>query len=162
MRFVKNLNRRVVVVETALAGGLTFSVFAIVLLQVMMRYLFERPNPWSEELSRFCFIWLCMLGAALAVEFRSHFVFDHVFHKLAPRLQSLVRRCTAAFLAAAALGLILFGLELVDLTRSQRSAALDLPMSWVYASVPVAGLLMLLHVAAGLGTPADTRAKEDY
>ena len=56
MQFVRRLNRRMVALEKAVAGSLVLAVFAVVLLQVTMRYLFERPNPWSEELSRFCFI----------------------------------------------------------------------------------------------------------
>ena len=114
--------------------------------------VFQRPNPWSEELSRFGFIWLSMLGAALAVELRTHFVFDQLVARLRPKLKMLVRICSTAFVAAMAIGLIVFGLELVDLARSQRSPALNLPISWIYASVPVAGLLMLLHIAAALDT----------
>jgi TRAP-type C4-dicarboxylate transport system permease small subunit len=152
LRFLKRVNRRVVAVESLLAGSLVLTVFVVVLLQVVMRYLFERPNPWSEELSRFGFIWLSMLGAALAVELRTHFVFDQLVGRLRPKLQMLVRICSTAFIAAMAFGLVVLGLELVDLARSQRSPALNLRISWVYASVPVAGLLMLLHIAAALDT----------
>ena len=150
LQLLKRLNRRAVAVESLLAGSLVFTVFVVVLLQVVMRYVFQRPNPWSEELSRFGFIWLSMLGAALAVELRTHFVFDQLVGRLRPKLQMLVRICSTAFVAAMAIGLIVFGLELVDLARSQRSPALNLPISWIYASVPVAGLLMLLHIAAAL------------
>ncbi len=135
-----------------LAGSLVLTVFVVVLLQVVMRYLFQRPNPWSEELSRFGFIWLSMLGAALAVELRTHFVFDQLVGRLRPKLQTLVRICSTAFVVALAVGLIVFGLDLVVLASSQRSPALNLPISWVYASVPVAGLLMLLHISAALDT----------
>ena len=69
-----------------LAGSLVLTVFVVVLFQVVMRYLFERPNPWTEELSRFGFIWLSMLGAALAVELRTHFVFDQLVGRLRPKL----------------------------------------------------------------------------
>lgn len=150
LRFLKGLNRRAVAIEKLLAGSLVFTVFVVVLLQVVMRYVFQRPNPWSEELSRFGFIWLSMLGAALAVELRTHFVFDQLVAKLTPKIQMLVRVCSTAFVAAMAVGLIVFGVDLVDLARSQRSPALNLPISWIYASVPVAGLLMLLHITAAI------------
>lgn len=151
-QFLKRVNRRAVAIESMLAGSLVLTVFVVVLLQVVMRYLFQRPNPWSEELSRFGFIWLSMLGAALAVELRTHFVFDQLVGRLRPKLQTLVRICSTAFVVALAVGLIVFGLDLVVLASSQRSPALNLPISWVYASVPVAGLLMLLHISAALDT----------
>ncbi len=150
LRFLKSVNRRAVAVERLLAGSLVLTVFLVVLLQVIMRYLLQRPNPWTEELSRFGFIWVSMIGAALAVELRTHFVFDQLVGLLTPKLQKLARVCSTAFVAAMAVGLIVFGLQLVLLADSQRSAALNLPVSWIYASVPVAGLLMLLHIAAAL------------
>jgi TRAP-type C4-dicarboxylate transport system permease small subunit len=125
-----------------------------------MRYVFARPNPWTEELSRFGFIWLSMLGAALAVELGSHFVFDQLAGMLRPKLQMLIRLCSTALVAAMAIGLVVLGLELVFLASSQRSPALNLPISWIYASVPVAGLLMLLHIAAALDAVLGSRAED--
>lgn len=160
LRFLKSLNRRAVAIERLLAGSLVLSVFLVVLLQVVMRYVFQRPNPWSEELSRFGFIWLSMLGAALAVELRTHFVFDLLVARLSARLQLLVRICSTAFVAAMAVGMIVFGLELVYLASSQRSPALNLPVSWIYASVPTAGLLMLLHITAAIDTVLGREAED--
>jgi C4-dicarboxylate transporter DctQ subunit len=149
LRFLKSVNRRAVAVERLLAGSLVLAVFVVVLMQVVLRYLFERPNPWTS-----------MLGAALAVELRTHFVFDQLVGMLKPKLQMLARRCSTALVAALAVGLILFGFQLVDLASSQRSPALDLPVSWIYASVPVAGFLMLLHIAAALDTVVGSRAED--
>jgi TRAP-type C4-dicarboxylate transport system permease small subunit len=59
-----------------------------------------------------------------------------------------------------AVALIVLGVELVALASSQRSPALNLPVSWIYASVPVAGLLMLLHIAAGLDTALGNKAED--
>ena len=142
---------RLISYRKAVAGSLVLAVFAVVLLQVTMRYLFERPNPWSEELSRFCFIWLSMIGASLALESQSHFVFDLAVTTLPRRPRIWAHRCSTGIVAAAAFGFITLGFGLVHLAHGQRSAALGLPLAWVYASVPVAGILMLLHLAAGLG-----------
>lgn len=159
LRLLKSVNRRAVAVERLVAGSLVFAVFVVVLLQVVMRYVFARPNPWTEELSRFGFIWLSMLGAALAVELGTHFVFDQLVSLLRPKLQVLIRLCSTAFVAAMAIGLVVLGIELVMLASSQRSPALNLPISWIYASVPVTGLLMLLHIAAALDAVLGSRAE---
>jgi TRAP-type C4-dicarboxylate transport system permease small subunit len=157
LRFLKRVNRGAVAAERLLAGSLVFAVFAVVLLQVIMRYVFARPNPWTEELSRFGFIWLSMLGAALAAELGTHFVFDQLVSLLRPRLGMLIRLCSTALVAVMAIGLVVLGIDLVLLASTQRSPALNLPISWIYASVPVAGLLMLLHIAAALDTVLGSR-----
>ena len=176
MRYrLRTLNRTLVAIETWAAGGLVIAVAAVVLLQVLMRYLFAYPNPWSEEVSRFCFIWVSLLGASLAVEHRAHFRFDQVTKKLAPGAKRAVETGARAVVLIFALLLIATGIALMDLTAGERSAALGLPVALVYAAAPVSGALMVVHMLAGQdgggeasppavpeqGAPAEDRAAEE-
>ena len=146
---MKRLNRILVAAETYAAGALVIAVCAVVLLQVLMRYLFAEPNPWSEEVSRFAFIWVSLLGASLAVEHRAHFGFDQVTKKLAPRARRAVETFAGAVVLGFSLLLIATGIALMDLTMGERSAALNLPIALVYAAAPVSGMLMVIHLLAG-------------
>ena len=146
---MKRLNQVLVTLETYAAGALVITVCAVVLLQVLMRYLFATPNPWSEELSRFAFIWVSLLGASLAVEHRAHFGFDQVTRKLAPHPRRAVERCAWGVVLAFSLVLIATGIALMDLTLGERSPALNLPVALVYAAAPVSGTLMAIHLLAG-------------
>ena len=150
------INRVLVAVETRAAGALVITVAAVVLLQVLMRYLFATPNPWSEELSRFAFIWVSLLGASLAVEHRTHFGFDQVTKKLAPRVRRAVEGFAQAVVLGFALLLIATGIALMDLTLGERSAALNLPVALVYAAAPVSGALMVVHLLAGRAARDDS------
>ena len=125
------------------------TVSVVVLLQVLMRYLFAYPNPWSEEVSRFCFIWMSLLGASLAVEHRAHFGFDQLTKGLAPRAKSAVKTFANAVVLMFSLLLVATGIALMDLTLGERSSALNLPIALVYAAVPVSGVLMVIHMLAG-------------
>ena len=149
MRRLRALNRALVAFETWVAGALVVAVCVVVLLQVLMRYVFAHPNPWSEEVSRFCFIWLSMLGASLAVEHRTHFRFDRITAKLPPRAKRVVEASATGAVLALALLLVATGAALMHLTFGERSAALDLPVALVYAAAPVSGALMVVHLAAG-------------
>ena len=145
---MKRLNRILAALETAAAGSLVIAVCVVVLLQVLMRYLFAYPNPWSEELSRFCFIWASLLGASLAVEQRAHFGFDQVTKKLAPHTKRAVEAFARAVVLLFSVVLIATGIALMDLTQGERSAALNLPVALVYAAAPVSGVLMAIHLLA--------------
>lgn len=147
-RRLQSLNRRLVALETVAAGGLIGAVTLAVLLQVLMRYLFSYPNPWSEEISRFCFIWVSMLGASLAVEHRGHFGFNQVTKGLDPHLRSVVERFAAGVVLVFSLVLVATGIALMVLTSGERSSALNLPIALVYAAVPVSGALMIVHLLA--------------
>ena len=148
-RRFQTLNRVLVALETYTVGSLVITVCVVVLLQVLMRYLFAYPNPWSEEVSRFCFIWMSLLGASLAVEHRAHFGFDQVTKKLPPRAKRAVETFAGAVVLMFSLLLIGTGIALMDLTMGERSAALNLPVALVYAAVPVSGVLMVIHMLAG-------------
>ncbi len=149
MRRLRAVNRVLVALETYTVGGLVITVAVVVLLQVLMRYLFAYPNPWSEEVSRFCFIWMSLLGASLAVEHRAHFGFDQVTKGLPPRAKRAVERFSRAVVLMFALLLVATGIALMDLTMGERSPALNLPVALVYAAVPVSGALMVIHLLAG-------------
>ena len=153
MKRLRALNRILVSAETLAAGGLVVTVSVVVLLQVAMRYLFAYPNPWSEEVSRFCFIWVSMLGASLAVEHGAHFGFDQVTKGLATRARSVVGALANAVVLIFSLVLVGTGVALMALTMGERSSALNLPVAWVYAAVPVSGMLMVIHLIAGYTQP---------
>ena len=159
-RRLRALNRVLVALETYAAGGLVITVAVVVLLQVLMRYLVAQPNPWSEEVSRFAFIWVSLLGASLAVEHRAHFGFDQVTQKLAPRAQKAVETFAGGVVLVFALLLIATGIALMHLTMGERSAALNLPIALVYAAVPVSGVLMVIHLLAGRNE--NSAAKGDH
>ncbi|WP_419942968.1 TRAP transporter small permease [Candidatus Palauibacter sp.] len=148
-RRLRTLNRVLITLETYAVGVLVIAVCDVVLLQVLMRYLFAYPNPWSEEVSRFCFIWMSLLGASLAVAHRAHFRFDQVTARLAPRARKVVETFAGAVVLMFALLLIGAGIALMDLTMAERSAALNLPVALVYAAAPVSGALMVIHLLAG-------------
>ncbi|MYL06057.1 MAG: TRAP transporter small permease [Gemmatimonadales bacterium] len=150
-RRLRGFDRVLVTLETYAVGVLLIAVCDVVLLQVLMRYLFAYPNPWSEEVSRFCFIWLSLLGASLAVARRSHFRFDQVTGRLPPRVKKAVERFAAAVVLLFALVLLGTGIALMDLTMGERSASLNLPFALVYAAAPVSGALMVIHLLAGGG-----------
>lgn len=152
---LKALNRFLVSLETYAAGGLVVTVSVVVLLQVGMRYIFALPNPWSEEVSRFCFIWMSMLGASLAVEHRAHFGFNQAIKGLAPRAKSAVQTFATAVVLMFSLLLVATGVALMGLTMGERSSALNLPIALVYAAVPVSGALMVIHLLAGPTLPAE-------
>jgi len=149
IRRLRTLNRVLVKLETWALGFLLIAVCDVVLLQVLMRYLFAYPNPWSEEVSRFCFIWMSLLGASLAVAHRSHFRFDQVTERLPPRAKKAVETLAGAVVLLFALLLIGTGIALMDLTMGERSAALSLPLALVYAAAPVSGVLMAIHLLSG-------------
>lgn len=142
--------RPVRVLEGAIAT-LMVALVAVVFAQVALRYLTYQPLAWTEEVARYVFIWLSLLGAALGGRRGAHFAVDVLPRALPPAgqrvLGGLLRLGEAAFY-----GLLTWaGVRIVQVAHLQRSASIDIPMSLPYAAIPLAaGLLCLDSVARAL------------
>ena len=121
--------------------------------QVLSRYLFVVPAAWTEELARFLLIWIGMLGAAFAYRSGSHLGLDLLPAKLQGknkiRLSRLTHLVCMTFSAAV---LVIGGGSLVAMTweLKQYSAAMGLPIAFVYSIIPASGLFICLFAMLGV------------
>jgi len=117
-----------------------------VTLQIVSRYTALIPSwIWTEELSRFLFIWMVMLGAMIAVREGTHFVVD-VLPDLAPRPAAAMRIVANVFVLVFALVFVWWGVQFVRFGWVQTSELAELPMTFIFAAWPVAGLTWLLFL----------------
>ena len=137
------MTRATVWVFETLAWGLLAVIVALVVLQVVARYVLRISLPWPEGLARFLLIWLTFTGAVVGTWHHAHFRVD----VLAERLPAPARRgltLVLQLLTVGVLGLFVWqSLELARLTGFMQSTAMELSMAWVYAALPVGGALML-------------------
>lgn len=134
---------RLNVVQIAI-GALMVVLVAMVFAQVVLRYLTYQPLAWTEELSRFVFIWLSLAGAAEGARRGAHFAVEMLPHAL-PGAMGRGFRCLLRVLEAGAYGVIAYaGVRILEVVHAQRSITLDMPMSYAYAAIPVGGILMCL------------------
>ncbi len=126
---------------------------------VFTRYVVGAQASWSEELARFLLIWIGVLGAAYAAGQHLHLSIDilpaSLEGKPKKRLENVISLVIILFVITA---LIIGGSRLVYITYKlgQASAALQLPLSVVYAIVPLSGLLILYYKLDDLAKPAAT------
>ena len=129
-----------------LAGTILAAMTILVFLTVIYRYFLLAPISWGEEMARFLFIALSMLGASLAMKDRSHFAITI----LTARFSACVRAWLDFVVALGATALLAVvidkGWSLTLLNRNQISPALGVPMSIPYMAVPVGATLMVLFL----------------
>ena len=117
-----------------------------VTLQIVSRYTALIPAwIWTEELSRFLFIWMIMLGAIIAVREGTHFVVD-VWPELAPRRAALLRIVANTFVLVLALVFVWWGVQFVRFGWDQTSELAELPMTYIFIAWPLSGLTWLLFL----------------
>ena len=117
-----------------------------VTLQIISRYTALIPAwIWTEELSRFLFIWMIMLGAMIAVREGTHFVVD-VWPEMAPKPTAILQIVANVFVLAFALVFVWWGVEFVRFGWDQTSELADLPMTYIFIAWPVTGVVWAIFL----------------
>lgn len=118
-------------------------------VNVVARYFFNSPIEWAEEFSRYAFIWLVFMGAALTTKQKKHIVIDTVLVILPTRVRPAVN--LLADLASMSLMLILVYFGFVLMTyATQPTATMKIPQYLVYLCVPLSAALIILHSLADI------------
>lgn len=140
MRIIKWLNAHF---EEAL---LTIFLIVMVLVmgyQVTMRYLFNNSLPWSEELTRYLFVWSAFLSIGYCIKHHSSIKIDQILHLLPPVAQKVILLLTKIVSLGFFAYVLRYSFNVVQSTISsgQLTPALQLPMYIVhYAAVVGFGL----------------------
>ena len=131
-----------------LLGGLILAVMTVaVFVQVVTRFTGHSAFDGIDEIPRYLFVWLVMIGAAAAMHRAEHTRLEYFQQRLGPRGQALCTALTNGVGMLLFLSLIRTSLVLVPNSQLQTSAGLGLPLGYVYAAIPVGSVLILLPLA---------------
>ncbi len=118
-------------------------LFVVFLLQVFYRYFLNQPLTWPPEIISSAFIWTTVLGACYAQRLADHVSFTVVYERLPARGQLLFRLLGSAFVAVAFAFALAPVYKYVTFMNFQRTPALDIPYSYVYAPFLVFQVLII-------------------
>jgi TRAP-type C4-dicarboxylate transport system permease small subunit len=112
-----------------------------VVLQIVSRFTELIPRYiWTEEIARFCFIWIIMIGSMIAVRDGSHFDLDVLPKPSTARGQAISRIFVHTAMLLMALTFIVFGYRFALFGLDQESELTGLNMLFIHAAWPLAGL----------------------
>ncbi len=116
--------------------------------QVFSRYILGDPSSFTDELARYSMIWLGLAGAAYVSGKNAHLAIDILPEKLKGKkllyLKIFIHLMVIFF---GAVIMVWGGGNLVYITQvlQQKSATLQIPLSWVYGIIPVSGILVVYY-----------------
>ena len=123
-----------------------------VTLQILSRFTGLIPSYiWTEELARFMFIWMVMIGAMIGVREGTHFEVD-LWPRLGTRANALLRMVSHAFVLIFALVFVWWGIQFTRFGWDQLSEIAELPMWTIFVAWPVVGITAVLFIAEAFVT----------
>jgi TRAP-type transport system small permease protein len=113
-------------------------------LQIFSRYTALIPSYiWTEELARFLFVWMIMIGAMVGIRESTHFEVD-VWPRLGPRAAALLKIVSSVFILAFALVFIWWGWEFTRFAFKCFSELAELPLWLIHVAWPLTGVTWVL------------------
>jgi TRAP-type C4-dicarboxylate transport system permease small subunit len=164
-RFVLGFDRLLGRLEAGLLAAMVALITAVTFAQVFTRYVTASPFIWTEEVARYLFVWITLIGAAAGVRLHAHFGLD-ILRKYAPAPLRTLLGAVTMLIVAGFLALLLYtGIAETRQAALQLSPALQVRMHWAYLALPVGAALALWHVLAhwvrdGIGSHPLDRVEE--
>jgi TRAP-type C4-dicarboxylate transport system permease small subunit len=144
-----------------IAGGVAACLLACLVVfavsAVLFRYLFHDPIAWAEELESLGLLWIIMIGAIYAKQKNSLLRMDILYNMMSPatrRYISILQEFAHCLIFCL---MIVYGYRLALQVQGKGTSLLNIPLYWLYLSLPVGACGMLLMTL--LRTGALIRAK---
>jgi TRAP-type C4-dicarboxylate transport system permease small subunit len=134
-----------------LTAVLVAAIVIVTLGQVILRYFFNNPQSWAEEIGRYLFVWITLLGAAVAVARDSHIRLDAVVNLL-PKITRGPLDIFRRLVEIVAGGMLLWA-GIAVTSRNLHTTFYTLPdvPRWIfYGAIPVGAALMLIYAGRNL------------
>jgi len=144
MSFHNKLNK---ILEYSLVFIMSILVIDV-LWQVTSRYLLSSPSSFTDELAGFLLIWVGLLGAAYVAGRNEHLAIDILLQKSVGKRKENLQRLIFTMVLLFALSVMVIGGSWLVYTRfalNVKSAALQLPLGYVYLVLPISGLLIVYY-----------------
>ena len=150
MKFLRFLNKWF---EEIVISGFMGLFVTVTVLQVIARLL-KISAPWTEEIARYSFIWMTLVGSAVAVKHRQHVRVDILESIVPAKVRPFIYWISMGLFMVFALVLLVYGCDVcADLIRApQKTAVLQISTVWVYASLPVGMFLTVARLIQSMVT----------
>lgn len=110
-----------------------FVLFLVFLAQITMRFVFNQPLPWSDELIVVLYISMVFWGTATLLKERDHVALDLVYSALSPQGKRWMAALGALLLAGLFFWALPYCYDYISYMHRERTPVADIRFSYVFA-----------------------------
>ncbi|APW43280.1 TRAP transporter small permease [Rhodoferax saidenbachensis] len=136
--------RRLQQAANLLGGGLFLTLFVVFIVQIVARFGFNKPLPWTDEAAVILYVWVILWAAAAVVPEREHVVFDLVWNSVGYRARQAMRIVGNLLVGGLALVAIPASWDYVHFMNREGSPVLGISFMWIF--LPFVLLLIALVI----------------
>jgi len=133
-----------------LSALLIVGIIGLLLTGVVSRYFFNQPITWVDEAASIAFLWLAMLGTAIAIDRAEHLRLTILLTRMSERKRAFAETLGLVLIATFLIALLPHAYEYAVSEMDITSSALNIPVGYRVSAIAVGLALMLLLVGARL------------
>ena len=147
-----------------IGGGLFLTMFAVFVIQITARFVFNKPIAWTDELAVILYVWIILWGCAAMVPEREHVVFDLLWNSVSWRARQLMQIAGNLLIGGLALAALPATWDYVRFMAREGTPVLNLPFMWVFfpfvllmAALVIRAIWSIWQALRGIGLEAELR-----
>lgn len=139
--------RKVIDLVLSCAVGIVFAFMVCIgTYQIVVRYFFNSPSTVSEELLTYSFTWMALLASAYVFGKRDHMRMGFFADKITGKPRLILETVIELLILLMVGGIMIFGgASIINLTMTQQTASLGIPMGIIYTILPISGGLIFVY-----------------
>lgn len=145
--WIKKTSEVIYRIERPVLGILIAAVVILLFSNVILRYLFNAPLAWADEIARFLFTWTSFIGASAAIKKKGHVAIDNFVTRLSARNQAGVKLIGNSAIIIAMVFLIVYSIMMMKMFSSASLSSVAIPQNYLYVSLPLSAFFMIIHLA---------------
>ena len=134
-------------ISCAYISALLVAMGVILAASIILRFFFDQPIAWSNTITRYAYIHIVLLGAAISYMEGSHAQIGVVYERVSRRTRlvfDLVHYATMLFLCLVLT--IMGGKHVVTMWPVHSPILMDFPLGAVYLAVPLCAVIMIIFI----------------
>lgn len=147
---MNGLLKTLVTLERVASVVLLLTVLSLMSVQVVARYVFNAPFFWTDELARYCYVWLSFVAAIFLTAERNHIGIDLLDQLLSLRMLRAIKVVAGLIVIGACLLLVIGSWPWLMTTVRPTSSALRMPLIWLYGVVWISFIMIAFHTSINL------------
>ena len=148
----------------AIGGGLFLTLFIVFIVQIMARFGFNKPLPWTDEAAVILYVWVILWAAAFIVPQQEHVVFDLVWNSVNRRTRQAMQIAGNLLVGGLALAGLPASWDYVHFMAREGSPVLNISFMWVFlpfvllmAALVLRSAWAIVNAFRGVGLEAELR-----
>lgn len=148
--WIKRINRGMAKIEDVVTAAAFAIVFVVIAVGIILRFIFNNPIIWSEEFSRYTYVWIVWLGCASCASRNGHTRITVLCERFPLKVQRFLTVFCNFVMIAVLLYILPYGISFAAGQQRFKSGVMRIPMSTVF--IPVAVTCVLTSIQTLLAT----------